>query len=254
MRIVIIEDEMHNYRMLNGMIEKLRPEWTVLVHLDGVKKSVEWFKTNQHPDLVFMDIQLADGICFSIFEQIELTCPIIFTTAYDNYAIQAFKVNSVDYLLKPIKESDLQIAILKFEQLFDNDKGINHVDFSEIFKAIKGGEKKYRKRFLVNGTKNYYQIKSEDIAYFYSVNKVTTAVTFNNQEHIVDFPLDSLEEEMDPEIFFRANRQYTVNIEAIDKIEDYFNGKLILKTLPLAKETISISRLKAMAFKDWVNR
>lgn len=254
MRVVIIEDENYNYKMLNGMVNNLRPDWEVVKHLVSVKKSVEWFTDNPAPDLVFMDIQLADGICFSIFDEIQLQCPIVFTTAYDNYAIQAFEVNSVDYLLKPIKESKLELTLQKFEQIHRRTTLPQADNYTEIFNAIKNGQKKYRKRFLIQGAKNYYQLRSEEIAYFYNTNKITTAVTFANTEQIVDFSMESLEEQMDPAIFFRANRQYIVNIDAISKLEDCFNGKLTLTTKPSSPETITISRLKASTFKGWLDR
>lgn len=254
MYFIIIEDEIFNLRMLKGMISSLRPDWECIGEFKSVEETVNWLHNNAHPDLVFMDIQLADGICFSIFEQVQLQKPVIFTTAYDNYAIQAFKVNSIDYLLKPIKDTDLELAITKFENLHNAPAAFETMDYAEIFKAIKTGEKKYRTRFLIQGSTYYQKLATNDIAYFYSENKITFAVTFTKKEHIVDFTLESLEEEIDPDTFFRANRQIIVNIDAIDKIEDYFNGKLILKLIPPTHDPVTISRLKASAFKQWMGK
>lgn len=254
-KIILVEDEPYNLRLLQGMIKKLRPEWEVVKTLESVKGSVEWLRNNPHPDLFFMDIQLADGLCFSIFDQVEVKGMVIFTTAFDNYAIRAFKVNSIDYLLKPFKEKDLEAAIEKFENFSERSKGVkNSPDYAEIMDAIRKGEKKYRKRFLISKGAAFYMLPVKEIAYFFSENRVTTAVTFSNQNHVVDFPLEILEEELNPETFFRANRQLIVNIQAIEKIENYFSGKLkICLNPPFGGEPI-ISRLKASDFKAWVGR
>lgn len=254
-KIILVEDEPYNLRLLQGMIEKLRPDWEVVKTLESVKDSVEWLQNNPHPDLFFMDIQLADGLCFSIFDQVKVHGMIVFTTAFDNYAIRAFKVNSIDYLLKPFKEKDLEAAITKFESLRKlTTASESHRDYAEILDAIRKGEKKYRNRFLISKAAVFYMLPVEEVAYFYSENRTTTAVTFTNQNHVVDFPLETLEEQLDPEIFFRANRQLIVNIKAIEKIENYFSGKLkILLNPPFDGEPI-ISRLKATDFKAWMGR
>lgn len=254
-KIILIEDESYNLRLLEGMLEKLRPGWKVVKTFESVKGSVDWLKENPHPDLFFMDIQLADGLCFSIFDQVETDSMAIFTTAYDNYAIQAFKVNSIDYLLKPFKVKDLETAITKFENFRRlNNKSASKKDYSEILEAIRKGEKKYRKRFLVSKGAYYYKLEVNDIAYFYSENRTTTAVTFSNQQHVIDFSLEALEEELNGEQFFRANRQVIVNIRSIVKMENYFGGKLKVRLLPDFKNDILLSRLKATDFKEWAGR
>ena len=254
-KIILVEDEPFNLRLLEDMIKKLRPDWEVIKTFESVKDSVEWLRNNPHPELFFMDIQLADGLCFSIFDQVEVKGMVIFTTAFDNYAIRAFKVNSIDYLLKPFKEKDLEAAIEKFESFRNHAiETESKQDYSEILDAIRKGEKKYRKRFLISKGAAFYMLPVEDIAYLFSENRITTAVTFSNQNHIVDFPLETLEEQLNPDTFFRANRQLIVNIKAIEKIENYFSGKLkILPNPPFAGEPI-ISRLKATDFKAWVGR
>ncbi len=255
MKIVIVEDELHNRRMLEGMLQQLRPGWSVTDAFESVKETVEWLQGNAAPDLIFMDIQLVDGICFSIFEQVEVKSMVIFTTAYDEYAIQAFKVNSVDYLLKPIKETDLESAILKFESYKQIlDKSETKPDYADILNAIRNGEKKYRQRFLVAGADSYFKLDAKDIAYFYSENKVTFAVTFAGKEHIIDLSLDKLQDEIDPHLFFRANRQAIISIESVWKAETYFGGKLIVKLTSPLNQKITVSRLKATAFKKWVDQ
>lgn len=255
MKIVIVEDELHNSRMLQGMVKKLRPDWEVLVTLEGVKESINWFQSNPMPDLIFMDIQLTDGICFSIFDEVDITSMIIFTTAYDEYAIQAFKVKSIDYLLKPMKEESLRLSIEKFEYILEHfhppEKNTNYTD---LLDAIRNGEKKFRKRFLVAGATAFFKIEVKDIAFFYTENRETFAVTYDGKEHILDFTLEKLEEQLDVEQFFRVNRSHIISSDSIKKFENYFGGKLIVKLVAPFKETIAISRLKAPAFKEWLDK
>ena len=253
--IILIEDELYNLRLLEGMINNLRPEWNIVNTFESVKESVNWLSENTHPDLFFMDIQLADGLCFTIFDQVVIKSMVIFTTAYDNYAIRAFKVNSIDYLLKPFKEKDLESAVVKYENFrkLSADAASSH-DYSEILDAIRKGEKKFRKRFLVSKGAAYYKLEVEDIAYFYSENRITTAVTFSNNDHVLDFTLDTIEEQLDDEQFFRANRQVIVNIRSVVKIENYFGGKLKVRLTPSFKDEVVVSRLKAMRFKQWIDK
>ncbi len=255
MKVIIIEDELHNYRLLRGMVEELRPEWNIIGNFESVKDSVDYLQNNSQPDLILMDIQLNDGICFSIFEQVKLESMVIFTTAYDNYAIKAFKVNSIDYLLKPIKEKHLEQALAKFESFYTKtDSTSAQLDYNSIKKAIHDGTPSYRQRFLISGAKAYYRLKTSEIAYFYSENKVSFAVDYYGKEHIVDYTLDSLEEELDPQNFFRANRNTILNIDAIQQFEDYFGGKLSILLVSPFSERITISRLKASAFKQWIGK
>lgn len=253
MRTIIIEDELHNSRLLDGMIKQLRPEWKLEAMLESVVKSVEWLQGNPPPDLIFMDIQLTDGICFSIFEKVQVESMVIFTTAYDEYAIQAFQVNSVDYLLKPIKENKLADAIGKFETLHKQISRPETPDYSEILQAIKQREKKYRQRFLISGSTSYFKVNANDIAYFYTAERVVYAVDFEGKEHIINLTMEHLEEELNPEMFFRANRSTIVNSEAIQKFENYFGGKVIVRLVKPFEEPITISRLKVPAFKEWMD-
>lgn len=256
MKIIIVEDEHPNYRLLKGMIEKLRPNWEIIAWFESVKNTVAWLQNNPPPDLIFMDIQLTDGISFSIFEQVKVESMVIFTTAYDEYALRAFQVNSIDYLLKPIKGDKLRLAIEKFERIFQHPENSadNHHNYHEILNAITKGEKKYRKRFLVSGATSFFKINAEDIAWFNTENRVTTAFTFDGKSHIIDLTIEKLEEQLDPEIFFRTNRSTMIHINCIRKFENHFGGKLILRLIPPFNKPIAISRLKATEFKEWVGK
>lgn len=256
MNVIIVEDELHNYRLLRGMVEKIRPEWEILQCFESVKSTVSWLQNNEAPDLIFMDIQLTDGISFSVFDQVEVSSMVIFTTAYDEYALRAFQVNSIDYLLKPMKMDKLRLAIEKFEKLYQHSGQSSEVrpDYKELLQVITQGEKKYRKRFLISGATSYFKLNVEDVAWFYTENRVTTAVTFQGKEHVIDLTIEKLEEQLDPEMFFRTNRSTIIHIDSIRKFENHFGGKLILRLIPPFNEQITISRLKAAEFKEWVGK
>ena len=217
---IIIEDEVPAARLLHSMITRLRPQWTLTIIPGSVDEAVAWFKDNPQPDLIFLDIQLADGNAFDFLSAVHPSSIIIFTTAYDQYAIRAFTVNSIDYILKPIDETK---------------------------------ERRYRTRFLIYGADRFWSLQVTDIAYFYSENKITFAVTQKGQEHIIDLSLNKLMEQLDPEQFFRANRQIIISIASIDHAEPYFNGKIVVSVLPPYKAQITISEEKLSSFKLWLN-
>lgn len=256
MNILIVEDEFPTRRLLKDNIAKIRPEWNIMGETGSVEDTVEFLKENPQPDLIFMDIQLSDGSSFEIFEKTAVSGMIIFTTAYDEYAIQAFTVNSIDYLLKPINQQKLTEAIEKYERLFNSSQknSVNAIDYNSLSELLSSGKKIYRSRLLVNLADGFQKVDADKIAWLVSANKITTAVTFDNHHHIVDFTLDKLEKELDPVMFFRANRQYILNIESIHKVENWFNGKLIVKTRPDAQEKIVVSRERARGFKEWINQ
>lgn len=261
-RLIIIEDELHNSRMLTGMVNKLRPEWEITAVLESVEESVEYLNNTPAPDLILMDIQLSDGISFSILNQVILSANthIIFTTAYDQYAIRAFKVNSVDYLLKPIKEEDLELAFQKFESRLEylvelkptSPYGVD--DYKALVASILSGKKEYRTRFLISGIKDHIKLEVADVAYFHSRQKATFAVGFDLQEHLLDYTLEQLENELDPKIFYRANRQVIVNIDTVVKVSNALGNKLVVRTNPPSEWEIVVSRLKAVDFKKWLGK
>ncbi|HRW62903.1 MAG TPA: LytTR family DNA-binding domain-containing protein [Bacteroidales bacterium] len=262
LRILVVEDEAHNSRMLCDLIAKLRPKWKVEAVLESVKESVEWLTENKPPELILMDIQLSDGICFSIFEKIErqITSRIIFTTAYDEYAIRAFKVNSIDYLLKPINEQELETAFQKFEDLRAENLPVDYSlsddkdYYKNVIKSILEGKKEYRSRFLITGVSGFQKLETKDIAYIYSDNKITFAVDFNKKEHTLDYTLEQMESELNPDQFYRLNRKIIANIDAIVKVSNDEGGKLKVFTKPETNFEITVSRLKASEFKSWMGK
>lgn len=253
LKVAIIEDEIPAARLLSSMISRLRPEWEITVLPGNVEESIKWFSENRHPDLLFLDIQLSDGNSFDFLSSAKPSSVIIFTTAYDQYAIRAFNVNSIDYILKPVDEKRLLEAIVKYESIVPekSDQPDDYLDI--ILDSLQRREKRFRTRFLIAGVDKFLTLQVSDIAYFYSENKITFAVTHSAQEHIVDLPLNKLSEQLDPDQFFRANRQVILGINAIMHIEPYFNGKIVVSVKPPYKTQITISEEKIASFKLWLN-
>lgn len=249
-KILILEDEKLNSERIKRLILKIRPETEILEVLPSVKKTVAWLSENKCPDLIMMDVQLADGLCFEIFNLTEVTCPVIFTTAYDEYAIKAFKYNSIDYLLKPIEKEELEAAIIKFE---DSVKPAlsQQSQIEELLAFMQ--PKEYRKRFLIPYRDGYRKVNTEDVAYFYSNMNINYGKLFNGEEVVVSQTLETLEQELDPKNFFRANRQYIIHVNAIENVHNFFNGKLKLKIKHNKDEDIFVSRTKASSFKLWLD-
>ena len=250
---IIIEDEVPAARLLHSMISRLRPQWNLTIVAGNVDEAVTWFKANPHPDLIFLDIQLADGNAFDFLSTAHPSSIIIFTTAYDQYAIRAFTVNSIDYILKPIDETRLLDAIIKYEALQGSGIPQSKEYMDTLLDTLQHKDRRYRTRFLIYGADRFWSLQVADIAYFYSENKVTFAVTRKGQEHIIDLSLNKLMEQLDPEQFFRANRQIIISIDAIDHAEPYFNGKIVVSVFPPYKSQITISEEKLSSFKLWLN-
>lgn len=256
MRYIIVEDELPAQTLLQQLIAQLRPDWKLEICLDSVEGAVHWLQHNPQPDVAFLDIQLSDGLSFEILDQVDIESMLVFTTAYDEYAIRAFKVNSVDYLLKPIKEIDLRLAIEKFEH-FKKNRFLAYnaaIDTEGILAAIRQSKTHYRSRFLVIYGDTYVPLPVDAVAFMFTRNKLTYAVTFGGEQHFLDFSLDKLEGQLDPSLFFRVNRQFIVHIQAVKKIHAYFNGKLVLETDPPLQEKVTISRQKARHFREWLDR
>ena len=251
--VVIIEDEIPAARLLHSMVSRIRPEWNITVLPGSVDDAIAWFASHPHPDLIFLDIQLADGNSFDFLSVANPSSAIIFTTAYDQYAVRAFTVNSIDYILKPVDEQRLSDAILKYETLQGSGRPLPDDYLNTLLDALQPRDKRYRTRFLISGVERFWSLQVSDIAYFYSENKVTFAVTRTGQEHIIDLSLNRLMEQLDPDRFFRANRQVIVCITAIDHAEPYFNGKIVVTVRPPYKNKITISEEKLTAFKQWLN-
>ena len=227
MRTIIIEDEKPAARRLNRMLNDLAVEVSTMLH--SVEEAIDWFQNNEHPDLIFLDIQLSDGLSFEIFDVIEVHSAIIFTTAFDEYALQAFKLNSIDYLLKPIDDEELETAINKFT-IHQPEKHDLLVDINQIKKLlINPLDKSYKKRFTIKIGQHLRVVDTEDIECFYSEQKATYSYTMQRKNYLMDFSLEQLEDELDPAKFFKVNRKFIVNIAAINDIIAYTNSRLQIK-------------------------
>ncbi|HSD08344.1 LytTR family DNA-binding domain-containing protein [Flavobacterium sp.] len=255
MTTIIIEDEKPAARLLQRKLEKLNIEVGVMLH--SVEEALNWFSKNEHPDLIFLDIQLSDGLSFEIFEKINIKSAVIFTTAYDEYALKAFKLNSIDYLLKPIDEDDLETAILKFKDRFESSlsvpKNSLQLDFEQIKKMFANPfEKTFKKRFTVKIGQHLKVISTDEIECFFSENKGTYIHTFDNRNYLIDGTLELLEQEIDPADFYRISRKFIISLKAIKEIVVYSNSRLKI-ILPTYKEDeVIVSREKVSDFKNWI--
>ncbi len=253
MKILLIEDEPLVAKNLENLVKQLEPKAILLATIGSVKESLDWFKANAEPDLILSDIQLSDGVSFDIFQEIQPQCPIIFTTAYDEYAIRAFKLNSIDYLLKPIDREELKCAFEKFQKL----KNYSNNEFKEQLSYLlsdlenRSTSPKYKNRFTAHFQRNIVAVTTERIACFYR-DEVIWIQTTDNQRLITDYnSLDEIEELLNPESFFRANRQFIINKETIESYRTHFTGKIELKLLATTKEDIVVSKEKAHHFRGW---
>ena len=251
MKILIIEDEIPAAKRLSKLVSQFKPEAQVLEVIDSVEGAVKWLNTFEKPDLLFMDIQLSDGLSFDIFNHTEIQSPIIFTTAYDQYTLKAFKVNSVDYLLKPIDPEELEKAFLKFDKIFRQPQSYDQSTIENLLKAMT--QKEYKSRFIVKTGQQLIYISVEDISYFYSDDGLLCVKTKNGKRHILDYTLDQLEQVLDPSQFFRINRKIITRIEAINKIHTYFNSRLKLELQPKTELEVIVSRDRVNDFKKWLD-
>lgn len=250
MKVVIIEDEKLSAEHLTVLLQKIDPSITVIKYFDTVKSSVKAFKEGLHADLIFMDIHLADGNSFEIFNQIELEIPVVFTTAFDNYAVQAFKQNSIDYLLKPIALQELQFAIEKFKK---QQKSENKDLISSIATAYQQINKEYKTRFLVKSGQTIDTIKIEEIHHFETKESLSFLVTNKGNHHLIDYTLDQLETMLQPKNFFRINRKIILNIHSIEKVNTYFNSRLSIVIKFLDNDSKIVSRDRVNDFKKWLD-
>lgn len=251
-KVVIIEDEAPAFRRLQKILEEVEPDVEILEVLDSVEETVEWVRTHRQPDMYFMDIQLSDGISFEIFDQVQITSPVIFTTAFDEYMLRAFRVNSVDYLLKPIKKEELRQSLNKWNSLkmhFSNPS----LNLHDVIKQMSLVARDYKKRYLVKVGDKMIAVESDQIAYFQTRNGVVHLVTKSDRTYLMDHTLDELEATLNPKDFYRANRQFIVSAGVITAIHRYFKGKLLVEVSPQCKEEIIVSAEKATKFKAWVD-
>jgi two-component system, LytTR family, response regulator LytT len=248
MKIIIIEDESAASSQLKFLLNQLNINYEILAVIETVKEGIKWFTANESPDLIFSDIQLADGISFEIYEQVQIKAPIIFITAFDEYAIRAFKLNSVDYILKPIDADSLIFAIEKFY----NQQMLKQETLHELIKQQAFSQKSYRKSFLVRYRDKLLPIKSSEFAYFFIENSLVFGQLFDGRKYILDFKLEDLENQLDPHDFVRANRQFILSRESIKEIEPYNNSRALVKMNPASPDEAVISKEKVTPFKKWL--
>jgi two-component system LytT family response regulator len=255
LRIVIIEDEPATARNLKFLLQEADPGIEVLAMLTAVAESLDWLSKNaRNCDLIFMDVRLNDGLSFEIFEHIKIEVPVIFVTAYNNYALQAFKANGIDYILKPFDENELANALTKFKQLTSRTiKEESYLQLKQIAEQMKGDSGVYKQAFLVHFRDKLVPLTVPEIAWFYTANEIVYAQTFDNKKYEIDFTLEQLQEQLDPKAFFRVNRQFVVHRNAILEISFYFNGRLLVKAKPDAGEKMLISKVRVPEFKAWMN-
>ncbi len=250
MTAVIIEDEDIAARRLRNLINELAPDCEILDRISSVEIGHEWFKNNPLPDLIFLDIQLNDGYGFDIIDQLDRHPPIIFTTAYNEYAIRGFKYNGLDYLLKPIDKSELKKALDKYINTVDNNEQSYNANINEIRQLF---QKEYKRRFMVKVGNQFNSYSVDDIAYFKADDGVIFLITKSGQKCPIEYTIDQLEEILDPIKFFRINRKYFVSVEAVKEIHTYFNSRLLIKVNPDQEEQIIVSRERTTNFKKWLD-
>ncbi|MEO6668751.1 MAG: LytTR family DNA-binding domain-containing protein [Ferruginibacter sp.] len=259
MKILIVEDEELAVKKIQKTLAAVDATTNVIGVTDSIKSTVEWLQANAAPDLILMDIELADGQSFEIFNLAEVKSPVIFTTSYDEYALKAFKVNSVDYLLKPIQKEELEAALNKFKQVkttYAHAEEKPAISIDSLVKELqqKLQPKEYRKRFLVKHAQKLVSIEVNDIAYFYSDGRLNFFKSTDNKKFVVDYTMDELEEMLDPEKYFRISRSFYVSIESVDRIDDYFGNRLILSLKPAVDKEALVSREKVTEFKRWMGK
>ena len=256
MKILIVEDEELAVKKLQKTLLSIDRMVEVVGVTDSIKSTVEFLKQNSAPDLILMDIELADGQSFEVFNMVPVKNPVIFITSYDEYALKAFKVNSVDYLLKPVQKDELEAALNKYKELNAADNSKNSSDINNLIKELqtKLQPKEYRKRFLVKQAQKLVSIEVDDIAYFYSDGRLNFFKTRDNRKFVVDYTMDELSDMLDPEKYFRISRAFYVSVDSIDQIHDYFGNRLLLNLTPTLDKEALVSREKVMDFKKWMGK
>jgi len=251
MKAIIIEDEIYASEALQELIQKIDASIEILAVLQSIDESVEWFRSHSMPDLAFMDIHLADGSSFAIFDEVNITCPVIFTTAYNEYALKAFEVNSIDYLLKPINQKDLARAINKYKNMVVSPNNSTEL-INRIIASIKNEQREYKSYFLVPEKDKLIMLAIADIAYIFIDEKIVKAVTFANRTYYIDKTLDELEAQLNPDEFYRANRQYIIARKGVKDLTIWFGGKMAVNLSVSTPERIIVSKQKVAEIKKWV--
>jgi len=257
MTVLIIEDETTAALSLQRLLAAVRPTCRLLALLESVAESVAWLAENPPPDLIFMDIHLADGSSFEIFRSVAVTSPVIFTTAYDEHALEAFQANGVDYLLKPLSRASLQRSLDKLDALRQPAAATIPADFAELLHTMQqlgsGGAASYKANWLIPIKTKLIPVSAKEIAYFSIRNGLVLLTTLAGQEYPFDQPLDELESQVDPQVFFRANRQFLITRASVVELEAYFNGRLLAHLRPAAREEVIVSKLRVADLKRWLS-
>ncbi|MES2772805.1 MAG: LytTR family DNA-binding domain-containing protein [Bacteroidota bacterium] len=252
MKVIIIEDEIPAAKRLAKLLQEYSAEIEIVHTADSVEASVRYLSAAQHIDLIFMDIQLADGLSFDIFEKVKVTAPVIFTTAFDQYTLKAFKVNSIDYLLKPIDENELVNSIEKYRQLYPKSQTDFSARILQLMQDINGV--KFKERLLIKRGQQLSYLKTQNTAFCFADGKLCYAIDFNGTKYLLENNLSILEEQLQPDNFFRINRNLLVNIEAVKKVHTWFGGRLKLEVLPTTTAETIVSRERVNDFKEWLGR
>ena len=253
MKALIIEDEPFAQVELKRLIQKVDKTIEIMGCLSTVEESIDWFKSNHEPNIVFMDVQLSDGLSFDIFDKVEITAPIVFVTAFDEYAIKAFEQNSIDYLLKPVEFEDLKKALKKYDRIRNRYQGISAAVSESLIEQIAGNQS-YKSRFLIKRGEIIKYIFTSEIAYFYSSAEITYMITHNKKKYALDYTLDELIKKVDPDLFFRASRKYIASISSIEEVRKHFNSRLKLILNPPSTDDILVSRARVSEFLTWLEK
>lgn len=254
MEVLIIEDEQLGAEKLGRLLQSIDPAIEIVGNTRSIQSSVEWLLQNKHPDIILMDIELTDGQSFEIFNLVSIKSMVIFTTSYDEFALQAFKVNSVDYLLKPIKKEELKNALDKY-QGWRNKFSSPSLNIEQLINGLKQQQPKaWRARFLVKQGQKLISVETSEIAYLYADGRLSYFITWDKQKYLLDYTIEELEQMLDPQQFYRANRAFIIHIKSVAQIHSYFNGKLKLDLQPAIDKEVLISREKAGEFKDWMGK
>lgn len=259
MNILIVEDEELAVKKITKTLLQVEPNANVVGITESIQSTVSWLQNNKRPDLILMDIELSDGQSFEIFNRVKVNSAVIFTTSYDEYALKAFKVNSIDYLLKPIQQEDLEAAIGKYramKNLYNEPTGVPDLNLESIIAELKQKlqPREFRKRFLVKHAQKLVSIEVDDIAYFFSDGRLNFFKTYDNRKFVVDYTMDELEEMLDPDRYFRASRSFYISVDSVDQIHDYFGNRLLLHLKPAVEKEALVSREKVTDFKKWMGK
>jgi DNA-binding LytR/AlgR family response regulator len=254
MDILIIEDEQLGAEKLERMLQSIDPSVKIVGNTRSIESSVEWLLQHKHPDIVLMDIELTDGQSFEIFNHVTINSMVIFTTSYDEYALKAFKLNSVDYLLKPIKKEELKTALDKYQQ-WKQKFSAPALNIEQLISELNRQQSKtWRSRFLVKQGQKLVSVETNEIAYLYAEGRLSFLITWNKLKYVLDYTIEELEQMLDPQQFYRANRGFIIQVKSVSQIHTYFNGKLKLELQPFTEKEVLVSREKATEFKEWMGK